>query len=83
MRRIFNAKGAKMAKGSGQFLYSRRNLLLGTGLVGAAAATVWAWPEKWQPLLESDKAAKEAEKQERREIKEIAKRERKAATEES
>ena len=33
--------------------------------------------------FESDKAAKEAEKQERREIKEIAKRERKAATEES
>ena len=39
-------------------MFSRRNLLVGTGLVGVAAATAWVWPKKWLPLLEGDKAAK-------------------------
>lgn len=47
-----------MTSGSAKFSFSRRNLLFGTGLVGAAAATAWAWPKKWQPLLEGDKSAK-------------------------
>jgi len=34
---------------------------LGTGLGGTAAFTTWAWPKKWPPLVETDKAAKTSE----------------------
>ncbi len=47
-----------MPRQLGEFSVNRRTLLLGTALVGAAAVTAWAWPKKWQPLLEGDKAAK-------------------------
>lgn len=37
----------------------RRQVLAGTGLVAAAAATGFAWPKQWQPLVEADNAARD------------------------
>ena len=50
-----------MSKQPPKPLLSRRKMPLGTGLGGTAAFTTWAWPKKWPPLVETDKAAKTSE----------------------
>ena len=49
-----------MTEKSDKFSIKRRHLLVGAGLVSTAVATGFAWPKKWQPLIEADKSAKSA-----------------------